>query len=122
MSPRVPTSACAAAVEGIFTGRLGGDALAHFPWAWKASELVEVRRAAIEVDHTRARQWLRIRDHVTVRIRDRHHGPEAVSCIVPGHERTGEELVADELVVADGPLNFEFAGVCGYASTFDYDG
>jgi hypothetical protein len=120
--PEAADERCAMAVEGIFTGRLGGDALAHFPWAWKASELVEVRRAAIEVDHTRARQWLRIRDNVTVRIRDRHHGPEAVSCIVPGHERTGEELVADELVVADGPLKFEFAGVCGYASTFDYDG
>jgi L-asparaginase/Glu-tRNA(Gln) amidotransferase subunit D len=23
---------------------------------------------------------------------------------------------------ADGPLNFEFAGVCGYSSTFDYEG
>src|SRR3954454_20454505 len=30
------------ALEGIFTGRLGGDALRHFPWAWKASELVAV--------------------------------------------------------------------------------
>ena len=26
------------ALEGIFTGRLGGDAAAHFPWAWKASD------------------------------------------------------------------------------------
>src|SRR5215471_18692523 len=28
------------ALEAIFTGRLGGDTLAHFPWAWKDSELV----------------------------------------------------------------------------------
>jgi hypothetical protein len=27
-----------AALEAIYTGRLGGDAERHFPWAWKASE------------------------------------------------------------------------------------
>lgn len=111
-----------AALEEIFTGRLGGDALGHFPWAWKPSELVAVRAADIEVEHTSRRQWLRIRDHVEVRIRDRYPGPEQVSCIVPGHDREGEELVADELAVEDGPLDFRFAGVCGYASSFDYSG
>src|SRR4029079_13558025 len=40
-----------AALEGIFTGRLEGDALTHFPWAWKPSNLVGVRAVAIEVDH-----------------------------------------------------------------------
>jgi hypothetical protein len=30
-------------IEGIWTGRLGGDAAKHFPWAWKPSELVAVR-------------------------------------------------------------------------------
>src|SRR5919206_660004 len=57
------------ALEAIFTGRLGGDADRHFPWAWKASELVAVRPVAIDVDHTRRRQRLRIRDRVTVSIR-----------------------------------------------------
>ena len=42
--------------------------------------------------------------------------------MIPGHERAGEELVADELVVEDGALAFEFRGVCGYGSTFDYVG
>ena len=111
-----------AALESIFTGRLGGDAGRHFPWAWKASELVAVRPVAIEVDHTRRRQWLRIRDRVSVRIRDRHDGGESVTCVIPGHERTGEELVADALVVEDGPLAFTYRGVCGYGSTFDYAG
>ena len=110
------------ALEAIYSGRLGGDALAHFPWAWKASELVAVRPVAIEVDHTRRRQWLRIRDRVSVRIRDRHDGGESVTCVIPGHERTGEELVADALVVEDGPLAFTYRGVCGYGSTFDYAG
>jgi hypothetical protein len=110
------------ALEAIFTGRLGGDALTHFPWAWKASELVGVRRAEIEVDHTRRRQWLRIRDHVTVRISDRYHGQQAVTCVIPGHDRDGEELVAEELRVDDGPLAFEYSGTCGYGATFAYSG
>ena len=111
-----------AALEGIYTGARGGDALAHFPWAWKDSTLVAVRPVAIEVDHTRRRQRLRVRDRVSVRIRDRFDGPETVSCVIPGHERTGEELVADELIVEDGPLAFSYRGTCGYGSTFDYAG
>lgn len=110
------------ALEGIFTGRLGGDAVTHFPWAWKASELIAVRPVEIEVDHTRRRQRLRIRDHVSVRIRDRYSGDETVTCVIPGHDRTGEELVTDALVVEDGPLAFSYHGVCGYGSTFDYAG
>jgi hypothetical protein len=110
------------ALESVYAGRLGGDAEKHFPWAWKASELVAVRPVEIEVEHTRRRQLLRIRDHVIVRIRDRYDGPETVTCVIPGHEREGEELVADELVVEDGPLAFSYRGVCGYASTFDYSG
>ena len=111
-----------AALEAIFTGRLGGDALEHFPWAWKASNPLGVRRSAIEVDHTPRRQWLRVRDHVTVRIRDRFPGEATVTCVIPGHDRDGEELVADELRVDDGPLAFDFSGSCGYAATFDYSG
>ncbi len=110
------------ALEGIFTGRLGGDAETHFPWAWKGSELAAVRPVEIDVDHTRRRQRLRIRDRVSVRIRDRYDGGETVTCVIPGHDRTGEELVADELLVEDEALAFSYRGVCGYGSTFDYSG
>jgi hypothetical protein len=110
------------ALEGIFTGRLGGDSERHFPWAWKESNLLAVRPVSIEVDHTRRRQLLRVRDHVSVRIRDRYAGEQTVSCVIPGHDRAGEELIADELVVTDEELAFEYRGVCGYGSTFDYAG
>jgi hypothetical protein len=110
------------ALEGIFTGRLGGDAERHFPWAWKESELVAVRAMEIDVDHTRRRQRLRIRDRVSVYIRDRYDGDETVTCVIPGHGREGEELIADQLVVEDGPLAFNYRGACGYGSTFDYSG
>ncbi|MEA2469743.1 MAG: hypothetical protein QOE38_742 [Thermoleophilaceae bacterium] len=111
-----------AALEGVFTGRRGGDANRHFPWAWKDSELVAVRPVEIEADHTRRRERLRIRDRVKLVIRDRYEGDETVTCVIPGHEQPGEELVADELVVEDGPLAFSYRGVCGYGSTFDYAG
>jgi hypothetical protein len=111
-----------AALEGVFTGRRGGDANRHFPWAWKDSELVAVRPVEIEADHTRRRERLRIRDRVKLVIRDRYEGDETVTCVIPGHEQPGEELVTDELVVEDGPLAFSYRGVCGYGSTFDYAG
>ena len=34
----------------------------------------------------------------------------------------GEELVAEELRVEDGPLAFDYSGTCGYAATFTYSG
>src|SRR5262245_52841520 len=110
------------ALEAIYSGRLGGDAGSHFPWAWKASELVAVRPVEIEMNRTPRRQRLRVRDHISLRIRDRYSGPETVTCVISGHDRTGEELVADELVVDDGPLDFSYRGVCGYGSTFEYRG
>jgi hypothetical protein len=111
-----------AALEDVFTGRLGGDAERHFPWAWKRSELIAVRPVEIVVDHTRRRQRLRIRDHVSVRIRDRYEEQHTVTCVIPGHDRAGEELVADELIVEDEALAFSFRGACGYGSTFAYTG
>jgi hypothetical protein len=111
-----------AALVGIYTGELGGDALNHFPWAWKESVHVAVRPVEIEVSHEPRRQLLRIRDHVSVRIRDAYSGPETVTCVIPGHEESGEELIADELQVDDGTLRFEFSGNCGYAARFDYAG
>jgi hypothetical protein len=110
------------ALEAIFTGRLGGDAETHFPWAWKQSELLAVRAVEIDVDHTPRRQRLRVRDRATVRIRGRHPGDETVTCAIPGHDRDGEELVTDELAVDDGPLAFRYEGTCGYTARFAYAG
>ena len=109
------------ALEAIFVGRLGGSALVHFPWAWKPSHLVAVRPAQIEVDHTPRRQRLRIGKQVEVRIADASSDGHEVTCVIPGHERSGEELRAELLRVDDvAPLKFEFRGVCGYGADFDY--
>lgn len=110
------------ALADLYSGRLGGDALRHFPWAWKEASPLGVEVAEINVSHEPRRQWLRIRDDVTVRIRGRHPGHEAVSCVIPGHDQPGEELVADQLRVETDALRFAFQGTCGYASRFDYAG
>lgn len=110
------------ALEAIWSGDLGGDAVTHFPWAWKASERLAVRSAAIDVRHEPRRQWLRIGERVTVEIRDRYDGPETVTCVIPGHDRQGEELVTETLHVDDGRLSFDFSGVCGYSTSFSYAG
>jgi hypothetical protein len=43
-----------------------------------------------------------------------------VTCVIPGHDRSGSELYADLLRVDDGPLSFEVSGKCAYQSTFRY--
>jgi hypothetical protein len=45
---------------------------------------------------------------------------EPVTCVIPGHDRSGTELYADVLRVDEGPLSFELSGTCGYESTFEY--
>jgi hypothetical protein len=112
-----------AALEEIFTGRRGGSIAEHAPWIWKDSHLLGVSPAAIEIDHTPRRQWFRVRDHVEVRVAAPVQDQGHVTCVIPGHDRTGEELTVDVLRVSDAPpLEFEYRGVCAYASTFDYAG
>ena len=108
------------ALEEIWTGRVAGEQLEHFPWAWKPSHLLGVKPAQIEVDHTPRRGWFRVKDAVSVRISGPYPGDETVTCVIPGHERSGEEVIADELRVDDEALSFEYSGVCGYSADFDY--
>jgi hypothetical protein len=107
------------ALEAIFTGRLEGSALLHFPWAWKPSRLLAVSPAQIELDHRRERGRIFVQDRVSVRIGGPFEGQPAVTCVIPGHHTAGEEVVTDELRVED-ELSFSFDGVCGYRGVFDY--
>lgn len=106
----------------IFSGALGGTVLDHFPWAWKPSDPLGFEPARIEIDHTSGRGWFRAGRNVSVLVSAPYAGPETVTCVIPGHERPGRELVVDELRVETGPLAFEYRGVCAYESTFDYSG
>ena len=108
------------ALESIFLGRVGGTPELQFPWVWKPSALLGVRHVAIEVDHTPGRGWFRAGGQVSVCIREPVAELETVTCVIPGHDRSGREVVADLLRVEDGPLEFELSGKCGYEATFDY--
>ncbi len=111
------------ALTEIFLGDRGGDIREHAPWIWKERHLLGVAAAKIEIDHTPRRQWFRICDHVEVRVASVVDDQPAVTCVIPGHDRDGEELTVDVLSVAEQPpLAFEYHGTCAYASTFEYSG
>jgi hypothetical protein len=104
----------------IFTGALGGSAADHFPWAWKASDPLGWRATKIEIEHTPRRGWFRAGGDVTLRVGDPVIDQETVTCVIPGHNRSGTEFFAELLQVEEGPLSFEVRGRCAYQSTFAY--
>jgi hypothetical protein len=108
------------ALSAIYNGWLGGTATKQFPWAFKPSNLLGVQQAKIEIDHSPGRGWFKAGGSVVVRISEPFPDQEPVTCLIPGHDRTGRELYAEQIDVSDGPLEFEFRGVCAYESTFSY--
>jgi hypothetical protein len=111
----------AQALVDIYTGALGGTPMQQFPWAWKPSTFLGWRRAAIEIDHTPGSGRVRVADAVELEISGPVPTGSAVTCVIPGHDRTGRELYT-ELLRADAgdPLDFEFTGTCAYESDFAY--
>jgi hypothetical protein len=108
------------ALEAILLGRLGGTPLAQFPWVFKPSRPLGVRAVPIEVEHHARRRWFRAADYVDVRVGDPVADQEPVTCVIPGHDRSGAEYHGELVRVADGPLAFEVSGRCAYQTTFDY--
>jgi len=108
------------ALSEIFLGNLGGTPLKQFPWAFKPSNPLGVRAVPIEIEHLPGRGWFRAGGQVTVRIREPVPDQEPVTCVIPGHHRSGTEVYAETLTVDDEHLSFEFQGSCGYESDFAY--
>ena len=88
------------------------DGLAQLPWVRKARHILAVEASEIEIEPGAARVGSAIRLRATRRVET----GDVVSCGIPGHDRVGHELYADELVLADAELH----GNCAYASDFDY--
>ena len=110
------------ALQEIFTGRRGGTALDHFPWAWKDSHLLGVRAAKIEIDHTPRRGWFKVGNEVVVRVERMFEEQPTVTCVIPGHDREGTEVVAEVLLLDTDAANCELRGRCGYEAGFEYSG
>ncbi len=109
-----------AVLEDIFTGRLGGTPLSQFPWAFKPSNLLAVVPSRIEIDHTPGRGWFRAGASVNVRIAGPYDTQSPVTCIIPGHDRSGREVVAEHVEVHDEHFDISYSGRCGYETTFEY--
>lgn len=110
------------ALESIFLGRLGGAPAEQFPWVFKASRLLGVDAVPIEIEHAPTRGWFRAGKSVSVRVGERVADQEPVTCVIPGHHRTGHELYSGPVTVDDEPLQYEYDGRCAYWATFDYSG
>lgn len=92
------------------------DGLQQLPWIRKARHLVGVRTRAIEVDGTS----VRIGEVVSARASRRFETDLPVACGIPGYDREGYEMVADELRVDDDGFSWDLEGNCAYASDFGY--
>jgi hypothetical protein len=102
----------------VLLGRLGGEHLRTLPWVRKRTSSVEVRNACIEFGDGEAR----VGDAVRIRATTPFATDSTVSCIVPGHDHPGTELVNDEVVVHDQPFDFELRGTCAFTREFNYTG
>jgi hypothetical protein len=109
-----------AALADLWQGRFGGTPSRQFPWARKPSTLEAVVPSQIELDHTPGRGWLRIGKRVTLRIAAPFATESTVSCLIPGHDRAGRELVADVVAADDEHFRFAYEGTCGFEASFHY--
>src|SRR5262249_25850230 len=104
----------------ILLGTLGGEHVLELPWVRKPTTSVEVRGARIEFGPGDGE--ISVGEEITLRATTPYETESTVSCIVPGHERAGTELVNDEVVVDDGRFSFELHGTCGFRREFEYFG
>jgi hypothetical protein len=102
----------------ILLGRLGGEHLRTLPWVRKRTSSVEVRSTNIEFGDGVAR----VGDAVRIRAKTPFATDSIVSCIVPGHDHPGTELINDEVVVHEAPFDFELRGTCAFTRDFNYAG
>jgi hypothetical protein len=100
-----------AALEQLFLHELR-----ELPWIRKQRHVIDVRTSPIEIDGTS----LRIGDRVAVRATHPVETDQPVACVIPGYDRGGHELYADELRVEDEPFSYRLEGNCAFATDFDY--
>src|SRR6185437_6563950 len=101
-----------ALLADIFAGRRGGTPLSQFPWAFKESTRLAIVPSRIEIDHTPGKGWFRAGGSVDVRIAGPYPEQPTVTCVIPGHDRSGREVVAEQVRADDEYFQFAFSGRC----------
>jgi hypothetical protein len=109
-----------AALAAVLLGELGGPHLSKLPWIRKARHLIGVRPSTIELVPDGAGHRLHVGSSISARATRAVETELPVACVIPGYDRVGLELYADELVVDDEPFAWELSGNCAYATDFDY--
>jgi hypothetical protein len=109
-----------AALAAVLLGELGGPHLSKLPWIRKARHLIGVRPSTIELVPDGAGHRLHVGSSISARATRPVETELPVACVIPGYDRVGLELYADELVVDDEPFAWELSGNCAYATDFDY--
>jgi hypothetical protein len=102
----------------ILLGRLGGAHIGTLPWVRKPTFSIETRRAHIEFGDGH----VRVGDAIRLRATTPFETDADVSCIVPGHDRPGVELVNDEVRVRSPRFTFDLEGTCAFTRDFEYVG
>src|SRR5262249_4857304 len=88
----------------------------HLPCIRKARNLIDVRASDIVIDGAHVRVGRAVLMHATRPVET----DAPVACGIPGYDRFGYELFADELTVDDEPFQWSLAGNCAYVGDFDY--
>jgi hypothetical protein len=109
-----------AALASILLGGAGGERVLRLPWVRKPSDLLAVRTSRIDVGHVGDEHFVTVGANVAAHASRRFPTGERVSCIVPGHETAGTELVADVLEAHSGPFDWKLALNCAFAAPFEY--
>jgi Protein of unknown function (DUF1326) len=100
-----------AALEHVFL-----EGLVQLPWIRKTRHVIGVTASTIDIDGTHVNVRPTVSMHASRPVAD----DVAVRCVIPGYDREGYELYADELVVDDDPFVWELHGNCAFTSDFDY--
>ena len=106
------------ALMGIFLGRCGGTPARNFANA--ITDVYEVRRARIYLEHRPGRWFMRAGTFVTVTGAVPVPSALPVSCGIPGHDHPGDEVRTEVMRVVDDQLRWDVQGRCGFATDFHY--
>ena len=102
------TAAQKDAITAVFLGRAGG--LPGRGYGPNIVEVHEVRSAAIDLDHTPARETIDVAPFLTVRAREVVPHDFTITCAIPGHDHTGQEIRAEIFRYAAPPYDWELRG------------
>jgi hypothetical protein len=106
------------ALADIFLGRAGGDTLNNF--ASSIGEVYAIRSAHITLEHAPNQECMEVKGYLTAATAHAYESDQPVSCGIPGHDRPGQEIVADHFRVDDQALKWSLEGRCGFATDFAY--